>query len=251
MQSKHLKQAWSRPVVRLAAALVITLVALAARSGAASAAPLTADPVGCEAAGGIWTEHIPGLFGECFYFAGPGDPTFDAFCNPAVHNGFTVLWLNDPIGGWGPLVFGGCGRLSTGAGVGGGLVVYPGYGPFGKDLTGPEEETELSLKKARNGTVTFQSGACPQKCTISNNLPAGAKNSLPGDTVATLYVRVTAEGSEPGNGSYTACFNVGDLSNPVIYKYVGGQWVAVAATTYNGQICTTASGDGAFALGGG
>jgi hypothetical protein len=40
------------------------------------------------------------------------------------------------------------------------------------------------------------------------------------------------------------------MTSPIIYQYVGGVWVANHTFISGGQVCTTASGDGAFALGG-
>ncbi len=98
--------------------------------------------------------------------------------------------------------------------------------------------------------MSFDAGTCAGKCTVSPNLPGGAKASLPADAIATLYFRSTDTDGEPGSGTYTVCFAVGDLTSPVIYRYVGGAWVAQAVTISGGQVCASGSGDGAYALGG-
>lgn len=107
----------------------------------------------------------------------------------------------------------------------------------------------LTLGGGNNGSATFPPDACPQKCTIGSGLPAAAKDGVPSDALATVYVRVVDVGGGPGTGTYTVCFKNPDNDPVTLYRFVGGAWVAVAATTGN-PICTTASGDGAFYLGG-
>jgi hypothetical protein len=111
------------------------------------------------------------------------------------------------------------------------------------------EPTTLNLGGDNNGSATFPPGTCPQKCTITPSLPVGAGNSLPGNAVATMYVRVVDEGGASGTGSYTACFNNAGGQPLVIYKYVGGAWVAQTVASTSERICVSSSGDGAFYLG--
>ncbi len=115
-----------------------------------------------------------------------------------------------------------------------------------KQSASTDEGGTLTLPSPKNGGVNFAAGTCAVKCTITPSLPDGTASNLPGDAIATLYMRL----GEGGAGSYSVCFDVGELTNPVIYRYVGGAWVAQAATFSGGQVCTSASGDGAFALGG-
>jgi hypothetical protein len=115
---------------------------------------------------------------------------------------------------------------------------------------GGDEPVTLFLGSGNNGSATFAPDACPQKCTIGPNLPAGAKDSLPDNAVATMYVRVVNEGGETGGGSYTVCFKNPEGQPLVIYKFVGGAWVALTFPSNSNQVCVTSSGDGAFYLGG-
>lgn len=106
----------------------------------------------------------------------------------------------------------------------------------------------LVLGGGDNGSATFSPDACPQKCTIGPSLPAAAKDGVPSDALATMYVRVVDQGGAPGTGTYTVCFKNPNNDPVTVYRFVSGVWVAVAANSGN-PICTTASGDGAFYLG--
>jgi hypothetical protein len=121
----------------------------------------------------------------------------------------------------------------------------PGYGKHGGKVK-DEGSGSAHLGGNKNGAFYYNEGTCAAGCIFTPNLPGGAAASLPGDAVATLYIRI----ADGGTGSYTVCFDVGDLTSPVIYRYVSGAWVAQPVTISGGQVCTTASGDGAFALGG-
>ncbi|MEX2160649.1 MAG: hypothetical protein WD751_01940 [Anaerolineales bacterium] len=114
-----------------------------------------------------------------------------------------------------------------------------------EDITEP---TTLVLGAGKNGSATFPPGTCQQKCSISAVLPAGAAGALPGDALATIYVRVVNDGGEPGEGSYTLCFSNPEGATLTIYRYLGGAWVAVAVGSSN-PLCASGSGDGAFYLG--
>ncbi len=121
----------------------------------------------------------------------------------------------------------------------------PGYGKFGGKIV-TDEAGSSHLGGNKNGSFYYDGGTCAAGCVFTPSLPGGAANSLPDDAVATLYVRL----AEGGTGSYTVCFDVSGIANPVIYRYVSGAWVAQTITFSGGQACTAASGDGAFALGG-
>lgn len=120
--------------------------------------------------------------------------------------------------------------------------------PISTEGTEEGESSTLSLGGDKNGSATFPPGSCPQKCSISPTLPAGAKNSLPDGALATMYVRVVDEGGTSGEGSYTVCFDNPKGDALIIYRYLGGAWVAVRSASSN-PVCTTTSGEGAFYLG--
>lgn len=113
---------------------------------------------------------------------------------------------------------------------------------------GSEGPVTLTLGGDKNGSVTFPPETCPQKCTISSKLPSEAKQHLPSNALATMYVRVIDAGGNPGNGSYQVCFNNAKNEAVVIYRFVSGAWVGMAASS-GSQICTTANGEGSFYLG--
>jgi hypothetical protein len=112
-----------------------------------------------------------------------------------------------------------------------------------------DEPITLSLGGDNNGNATFSPDACPQKCSISSSLPAAAKASVPGNAMATMYVRVVDEGGTSGAGTYTVCFKNPDGTPLVIYKFVAGAWVAQTFASTGDRICVSSSGDGAFYLG--
>ncbi len=128
---------------------------------------------------------------------------------------------------------------------GGSSSTNPSYGKFGGKIEN-DAAGSSHLGGNKNGSFYYNPGTCSEGCAISPNLPGGAASSLPSDALATLYVRLAND----GNGSYTVCFNAVGMANPVIYRYVSGAWVAQAVFFADGQVCTTASGDGSFALGG-
>jgi hypothetical protein len=111
-----------------------------------------------------------------------------------------------------------------------------------------DEQATLHLGGDHNGSATFPPGSCPQQCTINSTLPNNAKNDLPGDELATMYVRVVNEDGAPGDGSYVVCFSNPHGASLTIYRYIAGAWVALRVAAVD-PICITASGDGAFYLG--
>jgi hypothetical protein len=122
-------------------------------------------------------------------------------------------------------------------------------GELGDSVIGPNQTgTPIDLGPGKNGTITFSPGSCSLKCKVSVGLPTAAKQAVPANAIATMYVQqVTADGS-PATGSYTVCFANPDGAALTVYRFVSGAWVAVGASTLN-PICTTATGDGAFYLG--
>jgi len=123
-------------------------------------------------------------------------------------------------------------------------------GPSGAE-TGPSDEiVTICLGGEKNGCVTFPAGTCAQKCTISPTLPGGAANALPANAYATLYVRDVVENGEPGTDSYTLCFNNQSGQAVIIYKFIGGAWVALTLSSTANPVCIISSGEGAFYLGG-
>ncbi len=132
-----------------------------------------------------------------------------------------------------------------GSGSSGSSGRNPGYGKYGGKIVN-EAAGSAALGGNKNGSFYYDAGTCTIGCIYTPSLPGKAANSLPDDAVATLYVRL----AEDGTGSYTVCFDVSGIANPVIYRYISGAWVAQPISFSGGQACTTASGDGAFALGG-
>lgn len=124
----------------------------------------------------------------------------------------------------------------------------PGHGKFGNGIT-DDGSGSANLGGNKNGWFYYNEGTCAGSCSVGANLPKGAKNSKPDGTNATLYVRMVDAEGNPSNGSYTVCFDPEKLGNDaVIYRYISGVWVAQPAFNSGGLVCTTASGDGAFAL---
>jgi hypothetical protein len=110
---------------------------------------------------------------------------------------------------------------------------------------GPSEDSlSLDLPGGKNGSVNFGAGTCVQNCAISPNLPLAADHALPEDAIATLYVRIAGG----GEGSYVVCFENNSESSSTIYRFIGGEWVALVTGTGN-PLCASGSGDGAFYLG--
>lgn len=188
----------------------------------------------CEGHDGTW-DGANSFTGTCYYY--PGDEDFDDECDAEIHDYrfFTYEGEADDIAN-------GC-HLIEESTTDEETTSEPSIANEGNDDT-----TTLSLGGGHNGSATFPAGSCPQKCTISSALPGPAKNSLPGDAIATIYVRVVDEGGTPGSGSYTVCFDNPDGASLTIYRYIGGVWTAVQAGSTS-PICVTASGDGAFYLG--
>jgi hypothetical protein len=191
----------------------------------------------CILDGGLWQGDTDGLNGKCIY--PDGTPDALAACGPGFDLVFTLAA--------GVVTGQKCaapGQVSLD------VSRVPGFGRFGSFASGQSGGGTLSLSGGKNGSVTFDPGTCSGKCTLGPNLPGGALASLPADAIAWLYFKTVDEDGNPGTGTYTVCFDVGDLTSPVIYRYVSGAWVAQPVTISGGQICATASGDGAFALGG-
>lgn len=134
--------------------------------------------------------------------------------------------------------------------VGGGggnsqTIRNPGFGKYGGKIK-TDSAGSAFLGGNKNGSFNYDAGTCSLGCIYSPSLPSGAANNLPAGTLATFYVRL----AEDGDGTYTVCFDVTGIANPVIYRYISGAWVPQAIALTGGQACTSASGDGAFALGG-
>ncbi|TAK13672.1 MAG: hypothetical protein EPO32_04545 [Anaerolineae bacterium] len=123
----------------------------------------------------------------------------------------------------------------------------PGHGNFGNGITS-DGSGSANLGGGKNGLFYYNEGTCAGSCSVGANIPKGAKNSKPSGTQATLYVRMVDSDGNPSNGSYSVCFDPGKLDAPVIYRFVSGAWVAQPVYNSGGLVCTTASGDGAFAL---
>lgn len=164
--------------------------------------------------------------------------------NLGVHtNGYTTPYQNEPIA-WVTTTW-----VSNGT-----VTDYSGDCPsssaapppnFYRDSFSDDDSGFAALAPPKNGSIYYDAGTCAVKCTIQPNLPASSAKSLPADATSTLYVRIAGEG-----GGYATCFDIGELTDPVIYRYVSGTWVSQPASVSGGMICTRASGDGAFALGG-
>ncbi|HSS97423.1 MAG TPA: hypothetical protein VLK33_10345 [Terriglobales bacterium] len=134
-----------------------------------------------------------------------------------------------------------CIPISAGGDSAPGNPGNPG-GPYG--ASGESNKTTC-LGGGLNGCVTF--GACVElyHCEITPNLPLGAKNSVPDNTEATLYIRTEEEGEPCGQ---LVCFSTEGMENPILYEFKGGVWVAVASGVNNGKLCVSHTGDGSFAL---
>lgn len=184
------------------------------------------DPTSCQyTLGGVWangtTENTCTVshdyIGDC-----PGQITIYSYDpNTSTLIGFT------------------CG--GTASGPNGNLFKY-----FVKDDDG---SGELSLMKPQ-GDFQYFAGTCSGKCIINHSIPERAANSLPADALTTLYVRLVDDFGESTTGFYIVCFDLGSLSNPVIYRFTGGIWVAQIISIGGGNVCTSATSDGVFALGG-
>lgn len=120
-------------------------------------------------------------------------------------------------------------------------------GGAGSETPGSTKSVTLSLGQGKNGSVTFSPGSCPKKCTIGAYLFQNAKNALPAGALATLSVRIAGG----AGGSYLVCFKTAGLSNPSIYKFVGGVWVRIATIDSGNNICAATTGTASFYLGAG
>lgn len=120
-------------------------------------------------------------------------------------------------------------------------------GAAGSETGSSGQAVTLHLGQGKNGSVAFAPGACPKKCTISANLLRAAKNALPSGVLATLSVRIVG-GS---GGSYLICFNTAGISNPTIYKFIGGSWVRFASISSGNKVCASTTGSASFYLGAG
>ena len=137
------------------------------------------------------------------------------------------------------------GVASYGYGGNGG---YPNYDQFKHHIT-DDDAGDLDMTK-KNGEFNYDQGTCSGRCIISPSIPYPALKTLPDDATDKLYVRVVDENGNSAEGSYRVCFDLGSITNPIIYRYVGGVWISQVISVSGGQVCTTASGDGVFALGG-
>ncbi|TAK13670.1 MAG: hypothetical protein EPO32_04535 [Anaerolineae bacterium] len=191
------------------------------------------DEVICALIGGTWDESgdpwtctvTHTAFGDC-----PGTTIYQYETGTADYLGYEC------VGGEGGN--GGGGQPTT-------VLRNPGYSKHGGKIK-DDSAGSTHLGGSKNGSFYYNEGTCTEGCIFTPNLPAGAAASLPSDAVATLYIRL----ADGGTGSYTVCFDATGISSPVIYQVISGVWVAIPTFSSGGQICATASGDGAFALGG-
>ncbi|TAK11081.1 MAG: hypothetical protein EPO32_13215 [Anaerolineae bacterium] len=191
----------------------------------------------CEGYGGIWVGDA-GNNGTCTF---PVQLEFvDEFCPPGYQPVITVE--NNDIVGEPACVLPSSPESPTGTPSPG--TRSPGFSMHGGKIK-DDAAGSAALGGGKNGSFFYDVGTCAAGCEYTQTLPGGATADLPGEASATLYIRI----ADGGTGTYTVCFNVGDLTSPVIYRYVSGVWVVVASTVSGGQVCTSASGDGAFALG--
>ncbi len=227
-------------------ALTVTNCGLIGVSWAVAYISDVESSVSCEA-----VFDLRGIFtgSSCFIWAGDFSTTFpDATCTIS-HDYFgdcpgSTIYHGVSLGGLYSVTHFECvaGAASSGGGQSGG---NPGYGKFGGKIT-TDDAGSSHLGGHKNGSFYYAAGTCAAGCVFTPSLPGKAANSLPDGVVATLYVRL----ADGGTGSYSVCFDVTGIANPVIYRYVSGAWVAQPISFSGGQACTTASGDGAFALGG-
>ncbi|MEX1247388.1 MAG: hypothetical protein WEA61_02800 [Anaerolineales bacterium] len=174
----------------------------------------------CSAAGGTW-DGPDAENGKCIYPA--GSATAVAACGTSQLS-YTTFFENDV-------------QVSTLCG---------GRGTT-RSSDGPSDESfTLKLGHGKNGWVTFFDKSCRHNCTIDSVLPGLAKAEIWTTPLATLYVRV--DGGAGADG-YQVCFNNPSGNLWTIYQFFGGVW-DVAARSTGSIVCATASGDGAFFLGG-
>ncbi|TAK13671.1 MAG: hypothetical protein EPO32_04540 [Anaerolineae bacterium] len=191
----------------------------------------------------------------CAWIGGTWDQSGDPWTCTVTHTAFgdcpgTTIYLyqtstSDYIG----FECAGDGTGDGGGNGGGGqpttVLRNPGYSKHGGKIK-DDSAGSTHLGGSKNGSFYYSEGTCTEGCIFTPNLPAGAAATLPADAVATLYIRL----ADGGTGSYTVCFDATGISSPVIYQVISGVWVAIPTFSSGGQICATASGDGAFALGG-
>jgi hypothetical protein len=221
----------------------------------AQAAPLRDAATDCVVDGGTWIyEGVFAYFNlyRCFFSSGHAAAL--AVCGPGYDVSYyygdlpPLTFLGGPAcdlaGGSSPAPSGGSSY------VGSVEYHYPPYGQSGAQTNGSnEEEVTLCLSKGKNGCVNFEVGACQNNCTISATLPVAAADALPAGALAKLYIRPIDENGEPSASGYTVCFDNPDGAEVVIYKFAGGEWVALTFSSTADSLCTTSSGEGAFYLG--
>lgn len=218
-------------IFRLFAAAMLVLAAAGTLASPAFAS--VSAQTECEADGGEWLGDGGSMAtGTCTYPAG-STGFAAAGCDADADAYVTEPWILNVSQG-----FDACVAAETETG-----------GQNTESTEGSGETITLNLGGGKNGSATFPLGSCPVQCTIGPTLPIAAKNDLPGDALATVYVRVVGEDGTPYEGSYTVCFDNPDGDTLTIYRYVGGVWTAVQVAASN-PICVSASGDGAFYLGG-
>jgi hypothetical protein len=224
--------------------LVFALLLLFMRTTTqASAAPLPTAQDDCVANGGTWT-HFGGSDGENGYCYLPvGNPIPLANCNSdqymeQYYVAGSLSFEN---------CYGGASYVPSYGGYGG-YYSFPNLNQFKHHIT-DDEAGELDMIK-KNGEFDYTAGTCSGKCIISPSIPKAALKTLPDDATDKLYIRLVDENGNSIDGSYTVCFDLGEISNPIIYRYVGGAWIQQPISVGGGQVCTSATGDGVFALGG-
>lgn len=187
----------------------------------------------CSGYGGIW-DGDEGTNGICTF------PTsrelVDEFCPPGYQTVFVIE--DNQIVGIPSCVLPGASGTSSG-------TRSPGFSIHGGKIR-DDAAGSAALGGGKNGSFYYNAGTCAVGCIYTQTLPGGAASSLPGNATATLYIRL----AEGGTGSYNVCFDATGLTNPFIYQYISGAWVIIGSFNSGGQVCATASGDGAFALGG-
>jgi hypothetical protein len=237
-------------LIRIVAIVLIIPIILASLSTTTAYAATRKET--CELASGTWVSEpgtgLPDEHGVCTY--GAATATALAFC--AANPGYEYVTTWDNTGGYVSDVCVDPGPVLSGSSSG--SYIEPEVIKWAKrpeSTKNPQNNgsTSTNLNLADGSVnVTFDSDSCSQQCTISRQLPRSARNSLPSDVAATLYVRVVDSGGNPGNGSYNACFANNSGNSLTIYKFISGAWVAQATSSSN-PICVNSSGDGAFYLG--
>ena len=210
--------------------LVFLLLAstLPARAG-------TDAQVTCEGNGGSWS-GISASTGTCTY------PEGNLFATQACGAGYdyTEEWVTNE----GPEPA--CILLSSSDDEPDYNLIYMGCG---SRVWGPQPDPVLVyLCWGYNGSVFFPAWSCPQSCLIGFELPFEAKNDLPANALATVYVQSDNLDGSPYNATYQVCFENPDNELLTIYRYVSGEWRPVN-TSSRSLVCTSASGDGSYYVG--